>query len=161
MKLYEVSTEYQMILESCIDENGEITDIALFDGSFEKFNDKAINVAGYFYNLEAEADAIRDAEKRMASRRQSIEKRVKFFKDYLLCNMKRFGIQEIKHPYFKISIAKNPVSVACYNEKLIPDIYINVETVEKIDKMAIKKALQEGKEVPGAVLEQHERIKIS
>lgn len=160
MKLYEISNEYEQILESCISEDGEISDIALFEGSLEKFNEKAINVASYFNNLEVEADAIREAERKMAYRRQSIEKRVKFLKDYLLSNMLRCDIKQISCPYFNIKLAKNPPSVRFYNEKLIPDIFINVETVEKIDKTAIKKAIQAGAEVPGAKLEQELRIKI-
>ena len=73
-----------------------------------ELEDKAINVAKFFRNMEATADAIKIAEADMAKRRKALENRVKWLKNYIKENMEISGISDIECPYFKLSIQKNP-----------------------------------------------------
>lgn len=159
--LYEISNEYLLMLDEQVTEDGEIKDLSIFEGDLEKFNDKAIAVSMYFNNLDAEANAIRDAEKMMKARRETLEKRSTNLREYLKSNMQRCGISEIKSPYLCIKLQKNPPSVNLVDESVIPDIYKTVEVATKISKTEIKAAIQAGIEVPGAQLIQDERLKIS
>jgi len=162
--LYEISNNYLEALDGVVidEETGEIIDITgNLPAVRSEFELGAKRLGMAFDSIDASVEAIKKVEARMYKRRKSLEASSQRIKNYLLGQMKRTGINSISCEYFKISPALKPPSVKIYNEKLVPDLYINVETVEKIDKAAIKKAIQEGKEVPGAKLEQGERIKIS
>jgi hypothetical protein len=142
MHLYEIAnTHNQALLEMAeMDDLPEevINDtLEAIDGEFK---DKAISVAAFFMNMDADIQAMKDAEKRMAERRKSKENKIKWLKDYLLSNMARTGITNIECPLFKISLRNNPVSVDIIDEDAIPDEFKITETITKIDKTAIKNA---------------------
>lgn len=105
-----------------------------------EFNDKAISVAGFFQGVDAEILAMREAEKRIATRRKIKENQVARLKEYLLFNMERTGVTKIECPYFKISIRNNAESVNVLDESLIPDEFIRTVTTTSPDKTAIKNA---------------------
>jgi trehalose-6-phosphatase len=142
MHLYEIAnTHNQAFLEMADMEDlpEEVINDTLeaLQGSF---NDKAISVAAFFMNMDADIQAMKDAEKRIADRRKAKEGKVKWMKDYLLINMQRTGITKIECPQFAISLRTNPESVHIVDESLIPNEFKIIETVTKIDKNAIKKA---------------------
>jgi hypothetical protein len=126
-------------------------------GSLE---DKAINITKFFRNLEAVTDAIKQAEERMAKRRKTIEARIAWLKEYLKENLEGCGIQKIESPWFVLSIQNNPWAVAISNEDLIPAQYKEQIVSIKLDKLAIKRALEAGKKVPGASLIRGTRLAI-
>lgn len=113
---------------------------------------KGAAVASYFLNLEAEAAAIREAEKRMADRRKRIEARVQQMKDYLQENMERCGITEIKAPEFRLAIQKKRPSVEVVDMDALPAEFKRIKYVEEAEKTELYKALSAGKEIPGARL---------
>lgn len=106
-------------------------------GSFEA---KAISVASFFMNVDADIQAMKDAEKRIADRRKAKESQVKRLKDYLLSNMDRTGINVIECPYFKVSIRNNAESVNIVDESLIPEMFMRVTVTRSPDKTLIKSA---------------------
>jgi hypothetical protein len=127
------------------------------EGTLEQ---KAINVAKFFRNLEAMADAIKEAEDRMAQRRRALEGRVKWLKDYLKGSMDHCGIQKIDSPWFVLAVQKNPAAVDVYDEAALPEAY-KLEVVSvRIDKAGIKRALEAGKSVPGATLTRGTRLAV-
>ncbi|MCK9554154.1 siphovirus Gp157 family protein [Aquamicrobium sp.] len=123
---------------------------------------KAQNVIAFMRNLESTADAIKEAEKRMAERRKAIEKRADSLKQYVLDTMQHNGIQKIECPLFRISIAKNPPSVEIIDERQIPTHYLTdpPPPLPQIDKKLIAQAIKDGFEVPGAKLSQGYRLAI-
>jgi hypothetical protein len=100
--------------------------------------DKAISVAGYFLNVEAEIIAMQGAEKNIATRRKVKENSVSRLKQYLLENMLRTGITKIECPQFKISLRNNPESVFIISEGLIPAEFMVTTTTKSPDKGLIK-----------------------
>lgn len=140
MKLYEISEKHNNAILAMADI--EDLDESVINDTLEslegEFNEKALSVAGFFQNIEADIKAMRDAEKRMAERRKAKESSVERLKDYLLREMKRTGITKIECPQFSISIRNNPESVKIIDETLIPDEFKRVSY--DIDKLAIKKA---------------------
>ncbi len=140
MNLYEIaSTHNQALMEmaSMDDLPEEVINDTLeaLEGSFK---DKAISVAGFFQNIDAEIAAMKDAEKRMAERRKAKENQVAWMKSYLLTNMTRTGITKIECPEFKISLAKLPPSVQIEDESLIPPEFMRTKTEVTPDKTLIK-----------------------
>jgi len=113
--------------------------------------DKCINVAAYFQNLEADAKAMKEAEARIKSRRVSMENKANRLRQYLKDNLERSGILKIECPEFSVTIRKPSDIVDIFHEDLVPMEFVQVTTLSKIDKNALKKALKEGT-VAGAKL---------
>lgn len=164
MTLYELTEEYREALQSLtemdLDEQTVSDTLEGLQGAIEV---KAQNVAMFIRNLEVGAEAIKEAESRMAARRKAIENRVQRIKQYLLMNMRACGISKIESPYLSVSIRKNPVSVVIDNSDAIPPEYMRQPEPPppSPDKKAIAEAIKSGKEIPGAHTEQSERVHIA
>jgi hypothetical protein len=165
LSLYQLSGDYLRALDFLTDPEANVpaqvlTDtMEALDGELQ---DKAVNVAKFIRNMEATAEAIKQAEAEMAKRRKALESRVTWLKGYLKANMESTGITKIDCPYFKLSIAKNPAALDLFDESAIPAEYKHTETVtvEHIDKAAIKAALSSGAEIQGAKLTNGTRLVI-
>lgn len=142
MNLYEIATTHNQALLDLADMDDipeEVINDTLeaLEGSF---NDKAVSVAGFFMNIDAEIAAMKEAEKRIADRRKAKENQISWIKNYLLENMLRTGITKIECPQFKISLRNNAESVHVVDENLIPDEYMRTTITKVPDKAAIKAA---------------------
>jgi hypothetical protein len=161
--LYLIASEYQA-LANTLQENDfdEVTIHDTLEGADGELETKAINVGCFIRNLESSAYQIKLAEKAMAKRRKSIENKADSIRKYLFDNMKACGISKIESPYFALTIKKNPSSLVIEDESLIPsDYFIQPETPPlKLDNALVKKALTDGYDVPGARLNQAERLEI-
>lgn len=157
-KLYELSTGYKNI--EYLLENGEDNEelAAVLNSLDEEIEDKAENIAKLIKNYEADIEAFKTEEKRIAERRRTLENDVKRLKEYLFSNMKLTGKTKFKKGTFSFNIAKNPASVEITNADIISSDY-KVLT-EVIDKKAILTDLKEGKDVQGAILKQNESLRI-
>lgn len=163
ISLYELTQDYRQALDVLTDPENDLPAEVIADtleGLQGTLEDKAIAVAQFFKNLEATAVAIRDAEQRMNQRRKAIENRVASLKTYLKESMESCGITIIESPWFTLSIAKNPAAVDILDENSLPDEFVEIVTTRKIDKTSIKKAIESGEEVPGAVLTRGTRLAI-
>lgn len=161
IRLYELSADYLNALDALSDLDElppeVITDtLEALAGVWE---DKALNVARYIRNLEAEADAIEEAKKRMEIRAKTMTNRAARLKDYLKAELERTGLKP-KAPDVALSLRTNPPSVILEDESRIPDDYRRTETVTRILKSEISNALKAGARIPGARLEQSRRLVI-
>ena len=125
----------------------------------DNIKDKADNVVRFIRNLESEANAIKEEEKRLAEMRKKREKQVENLKQYLFDFTKVADGQKIKGSIFTVSIKKNPASVVVDDLEAIPEEYKRVKTVVEANKTLLKKVLKEN-EVAGAHLEQKESLNI-
>ena len=148
-KLYELSTGYKNI--EYLLENGENNEElqAVLDSLGEEIEDKAENIAKLIKNYEADIEAFKTEEKRIAERRRTLENDVKRLKKYLEDNMKMTKKTKFKKGTFSFYIASNKPSVEITNADIISSDY-KVLT-ETIDKKAILTDLKEGKDVQGAI----------
>lgn len=160
--LYELAGEYRAISDKLHDLDLPEEVIAdTLEGLGGDLQEKSVNVAKYFRNLEAMADQIKQAEAQMASRRKAIEKRASSLKQYLQANMERAGITKIESPWFVVSIKKNPDAVQVDDESLIPrDYFKEIPASYQLDKTLVKSAIKDGYEVPGCHLASGTRIEI-
>jgi len=115
---------------------------------------KATNVALFIRNLEANANAIKEAEKTMYDRRKAVEGKIDRIRQYLLDNMLRTGISKIESPYLCLSIRKNPPSVEVINQGMIPDEYFDIPEPPPptLNKNRLKEDLKAGVVIEGARL---------
>jgi len=163
MKLYELADQYNEAFAAMVDaETGEINDQALatLDALQVDIKDKGLAVAAYIRNHDADVDALKAEEQRLATRRKQLESRMDWLRGYLLDNMQRCGISEIKSPYFTIKTKKCPPSVKVTDENQLPQKYVQVKESISVDKILIKKDIAEGIDVPGVVMEQKTTVTI-
>jgi hypothetical protein len=163
LKLYEIERNYLDALELFTDPDTDIPLEAVADtleaieGEFEI---KAIRVAGFARQMEAEAEAVKAAEDRMEKRRKSLESRARWLKDYVKVGMETLGQKKLSSPWFVLSIARNPPAIDIYDEAAIPGEFKRTVTETKIDKSAIKAAIDAQRVVPGARLVNGTRLSI-
>ena len=156
-KLYELTNDFQQV-QSMIEEGHEGLEDTL-EAINLSIEDKLENIGKVIRNLEAEVNAYKEEEKRLADKRKSIENNIKNLKGYAEEALRVTGERKIKAGLFTFSIQKNPPSVVINDEKLIPkQFYVPVEP--KLDKSTIKDLLKNGESVPGAELVQSEGVRI-
>lgn len=163
LALYQIADQYLSDIDKL--QNMELDEQTVADtleGLSGDFEVKAVNVSMFIRNLEASAEAIKDAERKMAERRKALEVRSDRIKEYLKVNMQKTGITKIECPHFQISLRNNPESVDVLNADMIPSEYFIVPDLPppQLDKVALKKAIQSGKEVEGARLIRNQSIQI-
>ena len=160
ISLYQAADELAPLLDQ-IDEDGCIS--ADLGEALKVFEGKGLGVTAYILNCEAQAAMIIEASKKMAERAKPIQNRAERLKLYLLDNMKRTGITEIKCAEFiaKLDIGRDE-SVEIFESALVPAAYMNEPKVMEAqpNKIAIKKAIKEGKEVQGARIVAKDRLTI-
>lgn len=161
LRLYEIANEYKFLLDNLYDDETGVVDESAFD-KLKELSDpletKCINITRIFKQLDAEREAIEKERKAMAARESSLKNQVARLKDYLLSNMERCEIKEIKCPQFAIRLQKNPVKLDIFDEALIPPDY-EVMTLT-LDEAKIKGDLKNGVFVPGARLVQNNSLRI-
>ena len=95
---------------------------------------------------------------RLAARKQAAAKRIEMRKESIKSMMAGAGMRKLKTALHSIHIRRG-ASIEVLDEKEIPECYMR-EMPKQPDKNAIKAALKEGREVPGARLVQAESLMI-
>lgn len=164
LTLYEVASEHRQMVERLMSTQDDAQTIAdTIESESYPLEIKAQNVAYAIRNLEATAEAIKAAEKQMADRRKAMENRAEHIREYLKTCMEVANVQKVECPHFALTIKKNPQSVHIFEEALIPAEYMAPAPPPPPpapNKVAIKEAINAGKEVPGAMLVQGKRLEI-
>jgi hypothetical protein len=162
MNLYEIDHEYREILRELYDDEGNVNEQALIklENNQMTMEKKAIAIASFIKNMEAEREAIDTAKKAMAEREKRFKKRIDELEGYLLSNMERRGINHVSCPYFDIKLKKCPPSVEIVDESALPDEYKRTKIEVLPDKVKIKEEMKVGVLIPGAILKQGLRLEI-
>lgn len=162
MNLYQLATAYQHDAAKLADL--DLPDDVIADTLESMSGDlelKATNTIMVAKNLRATANAIKEAEAKMATRRKAMEARADALEQRVFTTMLATKIERIESPYFALSIANNPPSVDVFDSLQVPADYMReVPATSAPDKTLIKRALQDGFNVPGARLVQGNRLSI-
>jgi len=161
--LIEIASRYAADAERLLDT--DLPDEAIADtltGMEGALQEKAANVAAVALTLDGFAAQIKAAEERMALRRKALENRARNLRSYLLTCMQVAGVGKIETPELRLAVRKNPPAVVVDDPAAVPAQYWRIPDPPpaEVDKAAIKTAIRAGETVPGAHLEQTERIHI-
>jgi len=164
LNLYDLSSLYQEALECAIDkETGEIKDDEMFellDEINEQYEEKIINCGLYYKSLIAEANAIKEEERKLYNRRKSIENSAQRFKDYIELNLKTG--EKIKDPRIIINWRKSTKlhvdAEVKDNPAILPDLFYRTKT--EIEKSKISNHLKSGRELKGCKLIECQNLQI-
>jgi hypothetical protein len=158
--LYAIADRYREIIgiEADSDEAKGALRNAL-DEVQEQFDLKAESIIRFIRNLEAQADAVKSEEERLAARRKAVENKAAWLKDYIADTMRSMNLREVKAGIFEAKFRKNPASPNITNKALIPAQYFTPQE-PRINNAAIKDALKAGEAIEGAELVQGESLSI-
>ncbi len=151
MKLYEISNEFQKIvdlIENCDEMSPEL--IEQLNSVSDNASAKVINVAAYIKNLEVQSNGMDDYIKSMQERQSKIEKRIESLKEYLKYNMDLLKLNKVESPEFDVQLRANQYSLDLFDQSLVPKEYLRVKEVVSISRVDIAKDLKVGCDVPGA-----------
>jgi hypothetical protein len=163
LALYQISDAYladvRKLEELDLDEQTFLDTLESLSGDLEA---KATATAMFVKNLEANAEAIKQAEKAMAERRRTQESKADRIRQYLLENMLKTGISKIDCPYFVMSVRKNPPAVDVLMADQIPDEYFDIpEPLPPVlNKKRLAEDLKAGVVIEGARLTQGNSLQI-
>lgn len=162
LALYEIAGQYQQLFQelSQMEAFDEITLRDTLAHLQDQIEIKAVNVAAYIKNLEAEAQAIKTAQENLARRQKRVITKIAYLKNYLKDNLQRCGINKVHHPLLSIALVKNPPKLNISNVDLIPSEYVYMEQTIVVEERKIKQAIKNGNTVPGCELIQDESIRI-
>lgn len=161
MNIYQLSEQYQMLLEMAGEEPDNARLQEMLDGMGERIGDKAENTMKVVRSLEAEAKAIKDEEDRLRQRRTMLEKNAEYLKRNIETVMNQLGIDKIKGTIFTISLQKNSPKVVVLDEFNIPEKYFHTpEPVKQLQKKEIIEAWKNGAVIPGVEVVQEKSLRV-
>lgn len=163
MKIYEIPSTLRDLLDrlDADPDTGEVDGDAL--AAYAEYNaaaaEKLEGTACYCRELLAEADAIKAEEARLAKRRKALENKSERLKNYMMPALEAMG-GKVKGVMASVRIGKSQ-AVTVFDLDTLPDAFKRVVTKVDPDKVALKKALKAGEDIPGAALEDRQSVVIS
>lgn len=152
MNLYEIDAE----ITKCIDEEtGEILDIKYLEHLDMERGRKIENIGCWIKNLNAEAAALKEEKDKLGARQKAAENRASGLKKYLSGYLDG---EKYKSARVAISWRKSKTVDIKDIKKIPPEFLKQVEP--EANKTEIKKAIETGKEVPGAEIIVNQSIQI-
>lgn len=166
MSIYNISNNYRALFDT-FDNAEDLTDEeieAYFDtleGIEDEFDIKAENIACYIKSLNGDINLIDEEIEALKRRKQVKENLTDRLKKMLVENMQRIKKRKIDRPRAKITLKNNAEQAHFTDEKAFfkwveeqdKAEFINVSIKNTLSKTAVKAALQNGEELPGAWLE--------
>lgn len=149
MKLYEIIENMENILNS--NEDGEFTEEQMSEIHYLELSltEKSENIAKIIKNIDCENTAIDNEIKRLKEKKERNSKITDRLKKYMIDNFNQLEIKKLNTPLFDISV-RNSDSVNITDISQVEKEYIRVKTTEEADKVSIKNAIKDGKDIKGA-----------
>lgn len=163
MSLYQLAQDWKALYEQIDDipEDAFSDTIEAIEGEFDE---KADNIACLIKSIDAEADGIKAEVESLKQRESSKRAKSSRLREYLRQQMEIIGKKKIESPRNCISLAKAPAKVIMDDNFLSwaeeqADYLLKYKAPEP-DKAAIKKALENGNQIPYAHLESGVSLRI-
>ena len=146
MTLYQIDQQIIKAIEFGYDpETGEILDDSALQELQMERDEKIENILLYVKDLRAEQAAIKSEEDALEARRKAAERKEKSITKYVQASL---AGEKFKTARCAVSYRKSE-TVEFTDQDLVPDEYWRVKT-----------ALKAGESIPGAYLEQHQKMSI-
>lgn len=153
MRLYEITQDIAELEELINNEElteDEVAEVKIMIESV--LNEKAEQIAYVIKNKESDIKAIKEEEKRLKEKRQSVEKSAERLKSYVLENLLMLDKKKIKTSVGDIAIRKSQAIEVSADVNVLDDRFKRVKTTVEADKTALKEAIRSGEVVDGVEL---------
>ena len=160
MTIYELTDEYKQLLMMA--EDGDVEPdifqdtLEAMDGELE---DKADGYAKVISQINADIAGVDSEIKRLQGRKKAMENNTRAMKEALQWMMEQTDKKKFKTGLFSFGIQKNPPAVVIDDESRVAHDYL-IPQPPKVDKKAIKGALDEGFSFDWCHIEQSESLRI-
>lgn len=166
MKLYELASVYENFMEAV--DAGDVPEEAITDTleSIEAdIDDKVDNIACLLKGMDAEIDAIKAEEARLAERRKAKEKAKERVKEYLSSTLLAMGKTKIETARNKITFRKSEKVTFIDESAFIEWAVANADHLvtygkPTVNKTAVKDYIKSGAEVIGVEVVENQNIQI-
>lgn len=111
---------------------------------------KIENCLAVIKNELAYAESLKAESKKLSERAKSSELRAERIKEYIAASLETAGKKSLKAGVHQVTVRAPSKSVEILDSGALPAEFVEYETNIKPDKLAIKKQLEAGIEVPGA-----------
>lgn len=152
--LYDIIKSIESFEFEIDEETGEILNMAELDALKVDRETKVENIALFIKNLKADAAMYADEEKAFAQRKKAAANKADRLTKYLAAML---AGEKYKSARVAITWRKSEQVDITSIDELPAGYYV---TEKRPDKMAIKKAMKNGEQVPGAVLVERENIQV-
>ena len=149
MTLYEIDAQLSALID---EETGEITDIEAFDGLQLDRKQKCENIALYYKNLTAEAEAIKAEEDKLYERRKAITNKAARLFEYLkyALNGEKLETARVKCSYRAVHPVHFDDNFVYWAAENAPDLLTYKEPTPNVAK--VKAAIKAGADIPCAAI---------
>lgn len=146
MTLYELSNQYELLLDMLSDPNeDEEVIIDTIDAIKGEIEVKADGYGKIITMMNSNVKAIDEEIKRLQAKKQVLDNRTKLLKNSVYGVMKQMEVNKIKTDLFTFSIQKNGGVLPLEIVGEVPDNYTKI--TYEVDKDKIRNELQKGKEL--------------
>lgn len=157
--LYELSSDYLQVLELPEDEITQEEKQEVLEIIRDEIKNKSINSFYFIRNKESELNAIDDEIKRLRELKEKKTKAIDRFKNYVKECMVTLEQSKLDFGIGSFSLRKSTSTEITDLEK-IPKEYLTEKVEIKPNKTEIKKALQNGEVIEGAVLQENMSLQV-
>ncbi len=116
------------------------------------FEDKIEGILQFIKNEAALSAALKEEEENLSTRRKAADNRISRLKEYVATCMVKAELTKVRAGLQEVSVRKASQSVEILDINAIPVDFVTYETTTKPDKLAIKKQLESGIDIPGVTL---------
>ena len=157
--LYNIQNEQKAIMAEIEMAEGEITPAILERIQFveERFEEKATNYGYVIKTYEDNSKILADEIKRLQELKKKEDRKVEVLTQRIKEAMLQFNLEKVETPIMKFSFRKS-TAVEILDENAIEARFSTFKT--QPDKVAIKKALEAGEQIMGAVLVENLNLQI-
>lgn len=157
MSIYEIDDSIMSLVDM---ETGEIEDEKRFDELQMERTQKVENIACFFKNLVAEANAMKEEEANLAQRRKAVENKAERIKSLLVYALKgeKFESPKVRCSYRKAKSVQLDDSFIDWARENAEDLLTYKEPVP--NRTAIKEALADGREIEHAEIITNESLQV-
>lgn len=157
MRLYDLTQQYQDLLDLMHDDTDTEQIKAMLDGLEGAIGEKVENIIKVSKSLEYDSEILGEEIKRLQARKASIENNRKTLLDNAQGMLESVGLDKLRGKLFNIWVQSNPPSVNIIDESLIPKNYFSSKPF--LQRKKIMQDIKDGKEVAGVELTQGKGIR--
>lgn len=158
MNLFELNETYRKL-----EQRDDLDETTLKD-TLDSINDsrevKLDNIANWIENNQADIDFLDKKIKQLREEKQALSNKNNSLMEYMTTAIDDSGLKELKTENHILKPRNYRASVYISDEKDIPSEYIEVKTEEKVNKVALYKALKNGEIINGAELKPNRKTVI-
>lgn len=160
MKLWEIKDEIEKCFSETVDEEtGEIlseVNLQYLEELQMAFDDKVDNICCLIKNMDAEVKAFKTEEANLKKRRMAKESASQRLKDYLKAILNGQKYESVRSKISYRASKSTEVDMDLFMNNKDYDLYVKTEITP--NKTAIKKALEDGKELIGAEIVENQSM---